>query len=197
MNSLLERFLAALLFLVSLALYPILYFGIKLTSKGPFIFSQQRLGKNKKIFTMYKFRTMLVNAESLKEKYSKMNESDGPTFKIRQDPRFTTFGKFLARTAIDELPQLFNVVRGEMAFVGPRPLPVAEAEKVPKKYEKRFTILPGLTSPWVVKGAHKLSFDEWMKLDIDYVNSKNIWYDVSVLLQTVLLILKSWFHLHD
>lgn len=139
---------------------------------------------------------MRESAEQQKAKLLSQNQSDGPTFKIYNDPRFTPIGRLLAHSALDELPQLFNIVKGDMAFVGPRPLPIIEAQKVPKKFEKRFSELPGLTSPWVINGAHKLSFDEWMKLDIKYVNKKNIWYDVKIILLTGVFIIKSWFSVH-
>ena len=134
---------------------------------------------------------MVDNAETLQHKYQKLNEADGPAFKIRNDPRYTKIGKILTRTAIDELPQLINITKGEMAFVGPRPLPVAEARQVPIKYGLRFKVLPGLTSPWVIKGGHELKFDQWMKLDCEYVKTKNPLLDIYIILQTVVLLLKS------
>lgn len=184
------RLTALLLLILFLPFLLILYWLIKLTSKGPFIFKQKRLGKDKKIFTLYKIRTMVDQAEELKEKYRHLNEADGPVFKIRQDPRYTKIGKFLAHTALDEIPQLINVVKGEMSFVGPRPLPVEEGLNVHKIYGKRFSVLPGITSAWIVKGAHKLTFDQWMKLDLEYVKNKSFWYDIKILISTAILILK-------
>lgn len=154
------------------------------------IFKQKRLGKDKKPFIMYKIRTMVENAERLKSEVYGLNEADGPVFKIRNDPRYTKIGKFLAHTGLDELPQLINVLKGEMALVGPRPLPVEEAQKVPKKYERRFSVLPGMTSLWIIKGAHKLSFDEWMRLDLEYVKKKSFWLDASILFTTIRLIIR-------
>ncbi len=153
-------------------------------------FKQKRLGKDKKSFTMYKFRTMVDNAEDLKSKIYHLNEADGPVFKIRNDPRYTKVGKFLSHTGLDELPQLINVIKGEMALVGPRPLPVDEAKKIPKKYERRFSVLPGMTSPWIIKGAHRLTFKKWMELDLEYVKNKSIKYDLVVLEKTALTIFK-------
>ena len=164
---------------------------IKLTSKGPVFFTQKRVGKDGRVFTFIKFRTMVLGAERLKWRYRLLNEADDPVFKIKDDPRFTNVGKFLARTGLDELAQLINVLKGEMSLVGPRPLPVNEAKKVPKKYHKRFSILPGITSLWVVRGAHDLSFDEWMRLDIDYVENGSLFVDLKVLVLTATLILKS------
>lgn len=178
-----------ILLMLTLPLYPIIFVAIKLNSPGPFIFRQKRMGKNKKIFTMYKFRTMVENAEDLKPKLKKFNEASGPVFKIRNDPRYTKVGKILTRSAIDELPQFVNIMKGEMAFVGPRPLPIDEAEQIPSKYEKRFSILPGLTSPWVVSGSHRLSFEKWMELDCDYAKNKNAKGDLIIILKTILLIM--------
>lgn len=186
-----QRLIAVSLFLLTLPLYPVLFVIIKLTSPGPFIFKQQRMGKNKKIFTIYKFRTMVEDAERQKLKYQNINEADGPVFKIKNDPRYTSVGKLLNKTALDEFPQLINVIKGDMALVGPRPLPISEAEKVPEKYNVRFSILPGLTSSWVINGSHKLSFKEWMMLDVNYANNKNLWWDLEIIVKTILLILNS------
>ena len=186
----LQRLIALILFLLFLPLLVVFYFFVKLTSNGPFIFKQRRMGKNKRIFTMYKVRTMVQNAERLKNRYIKLNEVDGPVFKIKDDPRFTGFGKILSYTGLDELPQLINIIKGEMAFVGPRPLPVDEAKKVPQKYQKRFVVLPGVTSPWVLEGQHNLDFKKWMKLDLNYVKNKSRIYDLTVSIKTMLLIIK-------
>ncbi len=163
---------------------------------GPVFFRQQRWGKRRKPFWMWKFRTMKVGAEKEKEKLLELNEADGPVFKIKDDPRFTKIGKWLSKAGLDELPQLWNVVKGEMALVGPRPLPVAEAKRVPKKYWRRYEVLPGITSLWVVRGAHELSFREWMESDLEYVEKKSWWLDVKVMMRTVgkmvVWLVKSW-----
>lgn len=186
-----QRVFALMLLIIVSPLLAVLYLLVKLGSSGPFIFKQKRTGRNKKPFTMYKIRTMVDNAEKLKKNYLKLNEADGPVFKIKNDPRYTRFGKILARTAIDEIPQLINVLKGEMALVGPRPLPLKEASKIPKKYDLRFSVLPGMTSTWVVKGSHsKLSFREWMKLDIEYVKHKSFLSDLGILAATAFLILR-------
>ncbi len=185
------QYVAFILLIVCVPLFLLLYILVKTTSKGSFIFEQKRLGKNKKPFWLYKIRTMVINAENLKSKIQNLNEADGPVFKIRNDPRYTKIGKFISHTGLDELPQLVNIIKGEMSFVGPRPLPVEEALKVPKKYERRFYVLPGITSSWVVKGSHKLSFDQWMKLDLEYIEKKSLWYDLQIASQTIILILKS------
>jgi lipopolysaccharide/colanic/teichoic acid biosynthesis glycosyltransferase len=185
-----ERLFALLLLILFSPLLVILYIIVKLTSKGPFIFKQRRSGKDKKPFWIYKIRTMVENAEEQKSKIKNQNEAERPAFKIHNDPRYTKFGKFLAHTAIDEIPQLWNIVRGEMAFVGPRPLPVAEAKRVPKKYEKRFSVLPGMTSLWIVRGADHQSFKRWMEMDLEYVKNKSFFYDLKILLLTLGLIVK-------
>jgi lipopolysaccharide/colanic/teichoic acid biosynthesis glycosyltransferase len=185
-----ERLFALLLLILLFPLLVILYIVVKLTSKGHFIFKQRRCGKNKKSFWIYKIRTMVENAENQRSKIKDQNEAEWPAFKIYNDPRYTKFGKFLAHTAIDEIPQLWNIVRGEMAFVGPRPLPVEEAKKVPKKYEARFSVLPGMTSLWIVRGADHQSFKRWMALDLEYVKNKSFFYDLKILLLTLELIIK-------
>ncbi|OGH16127.1 MAG: hypothetical protein A3C30_02965 [Candidatus Levybacteria bacterium RIFCSPHIGHO2_02_FULL_40_18] len=190
MPYLLQRIIALFFLLLSTPLLVLLFLAVKWDSSGPFIFKQKRAGKNKKPFTMYKIRTMVEGAEKLQSRYAKLNEASGPVFKIRNDPRYTRVGKILARIAIDELPQLWNVVKGEMALVGPRPLPLYEANKVPKKFEQRFSVLPGMTSPWIIKGGHGLKFDQWMKLDLEYVKKKSLLFELKILAQTALLIIR-------
>lgn len=155
-------------------------------------FKQKRLGKNKKPFFIYKFRTMVVNAENLKSKIQNLNEADGPVFKMYNDPRYTKIGRFLAHNGLDEIPQLINIIRGEMALVGPRPLPINEAKKVPKKYERRFSVLPGITSLWVVKGADHTSFKKWMEDDLEYIKNKSFLYDLKIIIQTIWMLLKQF-----
>ncbi len=186
----LECLLALFLLIFLSPLLLLLYILVKLTSKGPFIFKQLRVGKDKKPFWIYKIRTMVENAEDLQSKIYDQNEADGPAFKIYNDPRYTKIGKFLAHTALDELPQLINIIKGEMGFVGPRPFPVDEAKKVPKKYEKRFSVLPGMTSLWIIRGADHSSFDKWMKLDLEYIKKKNFWYDLAIFVKTTLMVAK-------
>lgn len=163
---------------------------IKIDSLGPVLFKQKRLGKRNMPFIMYKFRTMINDAESKKDSLKMFNEAEGPVFKIKEDPRFTKFGKILANFGLDELPQLINVLKGEMSFVGPRPLPLQEAAKIPKKYQRRTDILPGITSLWVIKGGHALSFKNWMELDIWYIKHKSLWLDIKIGLLTVWVFLQ-------
>ena len=187
----LERLLAFIFLLFFLPLLGILYSIVRLESKGSFLFLQLRAGKDGKPFWIYKIRTMIQNAESFKFQVSRLNEADGPVFKIKNDPRYTRVGKFLSRVAIDELPQLMNIIEGQMAFVGPRPLPLLEAQKVPKKYGARFRVLPGMTSPWVIAGAHALSFKKWMEMDCQYAKNKNILGDIMILFKTMGVVFRS------
>lgn len=149
-------------------------------------FIQDRVGKDGNYFKLYKFRTMYPRAEKDREKYRYLNEADEPVFKIRNDPRFTRFGKWLAWSGLDELPQIVNVLKGEMALVGPRPLPPEEERQIPKKWRfRRRSVKPGLISSWFVKGAHKLSFAEWMELDMEDIRRKSFWYDAGIVLKTI------------
>lgn len=158
---------------------------IKLESKGPAIFSQKRIGLNKKEFKMYKFRSMVQNAEELKEKLAKKNEMSGPMFKMKNDPRVTKVGKFIRKTSIDELPQLINVLKGEMSLVGPRPSLPKEVLKFEPWMLKRLSVKPGLTCYWQVSGRNNIDFENWMKLDLQYVNDRSFWLDLKLILKTV------------
>lgn len=156
----------------------------------PVFYQQLRTGINGKSFTMYKFRTMVAGAHGLQKKYARQNEADGPVFKVRDDPRFTHFGKFLSHTGLDELPQLVNVICGEMALFGPRPLPVAEVAKLTKQQQERHRIKPGIISPWIFEGYHSRPFDEWMESDIAYANEKSAWGDLVLFGKTILFVWK-------
>lgn len=161
---------------------------IKLDSKGPIIFKQKRAGKGGQPFIFYKFRSMVTNAEELKSKYLKLNEASGPVFKIKNDPRYTKIGKFLSHSGLDELPQLVNILKGEMSLVGPRPLPIKEEAKIPLRYRSiRHSVRPGLACSWLVNGAHRLSFRKWMELDMENIKKSHFLYDLGVFLATVSL----------
>ncbi len=175
--------------LLAIILAPVLLgtaIAIKLTSPGPALFIQQRIGLNKRKFRLYKFRTMVSNAEELQKQYENLNETEGPTFKIKEDPRITPIGKFLRRTSLDELPQLFNVILGDMSLVGPRPLPVRDYEGFDQDWHRRrFSVRPGITCTWQVSGRSSITFDRWMELDMDYINHWSLWLDIKILLETV------------
>lgn len=189
-RDIIDRILAFIFLLISIPIFLILFILVRLASNGQFIFKQKRMGKNKKIFTMYKIRTMVENADELKKHYINLNEADGPVFKIKEDPRYTKLGKFLSYTGLDELPQLINVLNGDMALVGPRPLPVEEALQIIQKYPERFTVLPGITSTWILEGAHKLSFKQWMALDSAYVKNRSFLFDSYIMAKTIMLVCK-------
>ena len=153
------------------------------------IYKQKRIGHKGKPFTMYKFRTMYIGAEKDQSKYKNLNEATYPTFKVYNDPRFTRFGKFLSHTGLDELPQFVNVLKGEMALVGPRPLPVSEVKKLDKWMLDRHSVKPGIISPWIFNGYHDKTIEEWMKSDLDYIKKKNPLTDLLYVLRAILLLL--------
>ena len=159
--------------------------AIKLTSKGPIFFFQKRVGKNGELFNMYKFRSMVVNAEELKEKLKHKNEMSGPMFKMKDDPRVTKVGKFIRKTSLDELPQLWNVLKGDMSLVGPRPSLPKEVEQFDSWMFKRLTVRPGLTCYWQVSGRNNIDFEDWMKLDVKYVEERSFWIDIKLIFKTV------------
>ena len=175
---------------VLLVLFAPLFFliavGIKLDSKGPIVFIQDRIGFNKRRFRMIKFRTMRANAESEMKDLEHLNEKSGPIFKIRNDPRITCVGRWLRKTSIDELPQLVNVLLGDMSIVGPRPLSVRDASRMAQAWQKRrFSVKPGLTCLWQVSGRSNLSFEQWMELDLEYIDRWSLGLDASILLRTI------------
>lgn len=164
---------------------------IKLTSHGPVFFLQERIGRNKRRFNVYKFRTMVPNAEKLMAKLEALNEASGPVFKIRNDPRITRIGKFLRRSSMDELPQLLNVLKGDMSLVGPRPLPVRDYEGFSEDWQRRrFSVKPGITCLWQVNGRSDISFEEWMLLDLEYMDEWSFWLDLKILAKTVPAVLR-------
>jgi len=170
-----------------LVLSPILLavgIAIRLESKGPIIFSQERIGRGGRRFKIYKFRSMVVNAEELKEKLNDKNEMSGPMFKIKEDPRVTKVGKFIRRTSIDEFPQLFNVFKGEMSLVGPRPSLPKEVINFEDWMLERLEVKPGLTCYWQVYGRNDIDFNDWMKLDVKYVRERNTLIDIKLIIKT-------------
>jgi exopolysaccharide biosynthesis polyprenyl glycosylphosphotransferase len=163
---------------------------IKITSKGPIIFKQERVGLRGRKFYIYKFRTMVENAEELKEKLMNLNESDGPAFKIKKDPRITLVGTVLRKTGLDELPQLFNVLKGEMSLIGPRPPLPKEVEKYERWHLRRLSVKPGITCTWqIIPNRNQVRFDNWMKLDIQYIEDWSIKKDLLLFFRTIKTIL--------
>ncbi len=191
-----KRFLDILISsVVMLALAPVFALVallIRLDSKGPIFFQQERIGYYRRRFKVLKFRTMIQGAEALQADLEHLNEADGPAFKINNDPRITKLGKWLRRTSIDELPQLINVLKGDMSLVGPRPLPVRDVEGIDERWQKRrFSMRPGLTCLWQTAGRNRLSFNDWMKLDLEYIDHWSIGLDMKIMLKTVPAILKA------
>lgn len=185
-------FLGAAVLLALLAL-PLLVVGlmIKLTSKGPVFFRQQRSGLNGRPFTMYKFRSMVTNAEQLKQELAALNEMSGPVFKVTNDPRVTKIGRLLRKTSLDEFPQLFNVLKGEMSLVGPRPLPVDEVSRFDDvAHRRRLSVKPGLTCLWQISGRNNVKdFKDWVRLDLEYIDNWSIWLDLKILWMTIPVVL--------
>ena len=161
---------------------------IKLESKGEVIFKQKRVGLNGKEFYMYKFRSMVINAEELKAELESQNEMSGPMFKMKDDPRITKIGKFIRKTSIDELPQLINVIKGDMSLVGPRPSLPKEVEEFETWMRERLEVKPGLTCIWQVSGRNNIDFEDWMKLDVKYVEERNFWIDIKLIFKTVFVL---------
>ncbi len=171
--------------LLLLPLFSAVALMIKIASPGPVFFRQRRSGLGGKDFVMLKFRSMVVDAEARKESLMALNEQDGPAFKIKKDPRITWVGRIIRSTSIDELPQLWNVLRGDMSLVGPRPLPCDETESCRGWLRQRLDVTPGLTCIWQVRGRSKVSFADWVRMDVQYIRSRSLGGDVKLLLQTV------------
>ena len=171
--------------LLVLPLLPFVALAIKLTSRGPVFFKQRRAGWGGRPFMMWKFRTMVADAEARKAGLMARNEQDGPAFKMKSDPRITRVGKFLRGTSIDELPQLWNVLVGDMSLVGPRPLPCREADGCEPWQRRRLDVIPGLTCIWQVRGRSSVSFADWVRMDVEYIENQSIGADLKLILMTV------------
>jgi len=169
---------------VALPILAVCALAIKLDSRGPVFFNQMRTGKGGRRFKMFKLRTMFENAEELKAKYLHLNELSYPDFKIRNDPRITRAGRILRKTSLDELPQVFNVLRGDMSLVGPRPTSFS-AETYSLWHTARLKVQPGITGLWQVSGRNELDFDERLRLDIAYDRNRSLWLDTRILIRTI------------
>ncbi|MCC6152320.1 MAG: sugar transferase [Candidatus Hydrogenedentes bacterium] len=163
----------------------VLAIAIKATSRGPVFFKQKRGGMGGKTFYLYKFRSMTTDAEARKADLMKYNERSGVAFKMTNDPRVTKLGKFIRKTSLDELPQLFNIFLGDMSIVGPRPLPVNEEGSYSVWHWRRLDVKPGLTCIWQVTARHDRDFDRWVRLDLEYIEKLSIWLDVSLIVRTI------------
>jgi exopolysaccharide biosynthesis polyprenyl glycosylphosphotransferase len=184
----LVAFVAVILLSIPFALVAL---AIKLTSPGPILFRQKRCGLNGQPFTIFKFRTMETNAEQRKQELAAFNEMSGPVFKMKNDPRVTRIGKWLRKTSVDELPQLFNVLRGDMSLVGPRPLPVDEVRRFDDlAHRRRLSVKPGITCLWQISGRNKVSdFNDWVRLDLEYIDNWSLWLDLKILWRTIPIVL--------
>jgi lipopolysaccharide/colanic/teichoic acid biosynthesis glycosyltransferase len=177
---------ATLLLIAASPIMIISAFLIRFTSKGNALFVQDRYGYNGRVFKLYKFRTMVQDADAMQEALRQQNELDGAAFKIKSDPRITGVGKWLRKTSIDELPQLLNVIKGDMSLVGPRPLPLPDYQRFKEiSHMRRLSVLPGITCTWQAGGRNNVSFEEWMKLDMDYIDNWSLGGDIKILLKTV------------
>lgn len=191
-KEILDRVGAAVLLLVSAPVWIVAMVGIRLSSPGPVFFRQERSGHYGKPFLMWKFRTMALDAEDRRAELEAANEMNGPVFKITADPRIFPFGRWLRRMSIDELPQLLNILRGEMSLVGPRPLPVYEIEKIAKHAQRRrLSVKPGLTCLWQITGRNGIrNFEEWVALDLQYIDNWSLWLDLKILVKTLPAVLR-------
>jgi exopolysaccharide biosynthesis polyprenyl glycosylphosphotransferase len=190
-KRILDTTFSVILLILFAPLFAVVALLIKFSSDGPVLFRQERMGVNKRRFMIVKFRTMVPNAEKMMAELEGQNEVSGPVFKIKKDPRITPIGKILRRTSVDELPQLFNVLKGDMSLVGPRPLPVRDYEGFSADWQRRrFSVRPGITCLWQVSGRSSIPFEQWMKLDLQYLDEWSLWLDVKILAQTVSAVLR-------
>tara|TARA_B100000530_G_scaffold335328_1_gene287153 strand:+ start:1062 stop:2459 length:1398 start_codon:yes stop_codon:yes gene_type:complete len=188
LKHLTDRLLALMIFIVTLPLWIFAFIGIKITSpEGSVFFIQERGGKNGRPFKMFKFRTMMIDAEEKKKELEDMNEMSGPVFKMDNDPRIFSFGAFLRKWSIDELPQLINVIIGQMSLVGPRPLPIKEVEEIKESaHRRRLSMKPGITCIWQISGRNEITnFDDWVKLDLKYIDNWSLSLDLKILIKTI------------
>ncbi len=176
---------SGIVLLVGLPLWLGIAAAVKLSSRGPVFYRDRRVGLGEQEFGMLKFRTMRADAAGRQAELEASNEADGPLFKIREDPRVTRVGAFLRRFSLDEIPQLWNVLRGEMSLVGPRPLPLRDFERLESWHRKRYLVLPGVTGLWQISGRSNLGFDDLVRLDFYYLENWSIWLDISILAKTV------------
>lgn len=184
---------SSILLLLLLPLLLVIAALIKLSGPGPVFFAQSRVGLGKRRFKMYKFRTMVANAEQRMRDLEHLNEVSGPVFKLKNDPRVTPLGKLLRKSSLDELPQLINVLKGEMSLVGPRPLPVRDYEGFNQDWQRRrFSVRPGLTCLWQIAGRSSIPFETWMQLDLQYIDRWSFWLDLQILIRTIPAVLRGF-----
>ena len=187
----LDYVFSGILLILFAPLFVIVAILVKCTSPGPIFFRQVRVGVNKRQFRIFKFRTMIANAEQLQDDLLSMNDMTGPVFKIKKDPRVTVLGRVLRKTSIDELPQLLNVLNGDMSLVGPRAMSLRDYQLFDQDWQRRrFSVKPGITCLWQVNGRNSLPFDKWMELDMQYIDTWSLWLDFKILALTVPAVLR-------
>jgi exopolysaccharide biosynthesis polyprenyl glycosylphosphotransferase len=186
-----DRVLALVGLIIGAPLFALIAIAIRCSSKGPILFRQQRAGLHGRPFVMFKFRTMHTDAEMQRDEMEKFNQMSGPVFKMERDPRVTPIGRLLRKTSLDELPQLWNIFRGEMSLVGPRPLPLYEVAKFETPSQRRrLSMKPGLTCLWQVSGRNEVkSFDQWVRLDLEYIDNWSLWLDIQIMVRTIPVVL--------
>lgn len=185
----LDIFAAVFVIILISPLLLLLALAVKITSRGPVLYVSKRVGLCGQVFDFYKFRSMYIDADVRREALQKANEKDGPIFKMKRDPRITPIGRFLRKFSLDELPQFFNVLKGDMSLVGPRPPLVHEVEKYSNFEQERLTIRPGLTCYWQIMGRSDLSFEEWMVLDHRYLREMSFWTDLRIMVKTPMAVI--------
>jgi exopolysaccharide biosynthesis polyprenyl glycosylphosphotransferase len=185
-----DFFMSIVIMILFSPVFLIIALLIKLEDGGPILFKQQRVGKHGRLFNCFKFRTMVTNAENLKEQLMHLNEQDGPVFKIKNDPRITKIGRFLRKTSLDELPQFFNVLIGDMSIVGPRPPVPSEVKQYARSLNRRLSINPGITCIWQVSGRNNIPFNKWMEMDMEYIDNWSLTLDFIIILKTIKVIIK-------
>jgi exopolysaccharide biosynthesis polyprenyl glycosylphosphotransferase len=192
LKRMMDILFSGIILLLASPIYLITALAIKITSKGPIFFSQVRCGVNGRKFTLYKFRSMIAGAEMKKKYVEKLNEMDGPVFKIKNDPRITRVGRIIRKFSIDELPQFINVLKGDMSIVGPRPPLPVEVEMYQVWQRRRLSMKPGITCVWQVSGRNHINFDRWMEMDLEYLDSWSLWLDIKILFKTFFVVLTGY-----
>jgi len=180
-----DLLMSVLVVVIGLPLWALIALAIKLDSRGPIFFVDRRIGVGERDFPMLKFRTMVAEAAELQSELEAENEAEGALFKIREDPRVTRVGRFLRRFSLDEIPQVVNVLKGEMSLVGPRPLPKRDYELLEDWHRRRYGVLPGMTGLWQISGRSGLSFDDLVRLDFTYIENWSLWLDISIIVKTI------------
>jgi lipopolysaccharide/colanic/teichoic acid biosynthesis glycosyltransferase len=189
-KRLLDLTVACIALLLLSPLFLLVALAVRLESRGPTFYVSTRLGRRARPFPFKKFRSMVRDAEVQRDRYLHLNEMDGPVFKIRNDPRLTRVGRILRKTSLDELPQLFHVIRGEMSLVGPRPPIPAEVERYEPWQRRRLSVTPGITCLWQVRGRNRISFQDWMRLDMEYIDRMSLGMDLKILVLTIPAVLR-------